>query len=76
MELLEAIQTPHLTIVAAGLLAVLIAAVTMGLFGKNRMPVDGKVCFFTLLHIPRSRPHVLTRAHRPFSSQEALRAWD
>lgn len=42
MELMEAIKTSHLSIIAAGLLAVLIA-VTMGLFGRNQMPVDGKV---------------------------------
>lgn len=38
-----AFETSYITFAATGLLAVVIA-VTMGLFSKNQMPVEGKVC--------------------------------
>jgi hypothetical protein len=43
MDYINSLSATQTTIAAASLVAVL-SAIAMGLFGKNQMPVEGKVC--------------------------------
>lgn len=56
------------SVVAATALFAVLIAMTMGLFSKNQMPVEGKVrllhFFSPLIRAPRT---LLTRKHRPSS---------
>lgn len=71
MNSITSLETSHISIAAAGV-AIALLIVNMGLFGKNQMPVEGKVW--------HQFPHLLTlytadRGARLSSSQEALKAW-
>lgn len=42
MNYITSLETSHISIAAAGV-AIALLIVNMGLFGKNQMPVEGKV---------------------------------
>lgn len=54
MAFIGVFENPHLSIAAAAIFA-LLTAVTMGLFSKNKMPVEGKVRYppFPLRTVPQ-----------------------
>lgn len=71
MNYITSLETSHISIAAAGV-AIAILIVNMGLFGKNQLPVEGKVrhSFSYLLAL-----HTADKGARLSSSQEALKAW-
>lgn len=71
MNYITSLETSHISIAAAGVVIALLI-VNMGLFSKNKLPVEGKVW--------HSLSHLLTlytsdKRGRLSSSQEALKVW-